>query len=104
MCNVYTPHWSTVNFVSENGRPRFYAPTPTEENTPMFGELIQSASLSVTFALVVSRLAQLAWRTLKPPHRTRTRVDMQSKPAQDAPAARPYLSYRRAKAASGPMN
>lgn len=83
MCNVYTPHWSTVNFVSENGctrsaqSRRFSAPTPTKENTPMFGELIHSASLSVTFAFVVSRLAQQAWRTLKPPHRTRTRADVQ---------------------------
>lgn len=68
----------------------------------MFGELIQSASFSVTFAFVASRLAQLASleATLKPsPSEPRTRADVQSsRPGTPLPP-RPYLSYRRAKAA-----
>lgn len=70
----------------------------------MFGELIQSAALSVTFAFVVSSAGTAGPETTEgsPPNPYPGRHAEQ--PAQDAPAARPYLSYRRAKAASSPMN
>lgn len=101
MCTLHT---DPLIFVSEHGRPRSAhsrrssAATPTKANTPVFGELIQSASFSVTFAFLVSRLTQLvcrntqAYRPRPPP--------LNPQPAQDAPAAGPYLSYRWAKAES----